>query len=196
MRLVVATTDPTVLPPLTTWVLAAHLPRPGSRHAHEAAVPPADLAEVVRLYGLRAWVEQGYKQLKHELGWADLQVRAGRAIGRHWTLVCCAFSFCWRAWFGESPPPPAPPDPSRATARGSAPLIARGRAEGKRSRWPRPAAAPSWPVDLRRVRSWLTPWSRLWRCWRAWSTGPPPAAVQELLTAVAAGRPLDLYAPG
>ncbi|MDQ6915863.1 MAG: transposase, partial [Actinomycetota bacterium] len=33
VRLVVATTDPARLPPLTTWVLAAHLPRPGSPRA-------------------------------------------------------------------------------------------------------------------------------------------------------------------
>jgi hypothetical protein len=31
----------------------------------------ADVAEVVRLYGLRNWVEQSYKQVKGELGWAD-----------------------------------------------------------------------------------------------------------------------------
>jgi hypothetical protein len=60
---------------------------------------------VVRLYGLRNWVEQGYKQVKHELGWADFQVRGDRAIRRHWALVWCAFSFCWRAWFAEHPPP-------------------------------------------------------------------------------------------
>nr|WP_311700418.1 hypothetical protein [Streptomyces sp. DSM 41699] len=29
--------------------------------------PPADLAEIVRLYGLRPWIEQGYKQIKDEL---------------------------------------------------------------------------------------------------------------------------------
>jgi hypothetical protein len=55
----------------------------------------ADLAEVVRLYGLRTWVEQGYKQVKDELGWADFQVRSAEAIRRHQTLVNCAFSFCW-----------------------------------------------------------------------------------------------------
>ncbi len=57
---------------------------------------------MVRLYGLRNWVEQGYKQVKGELGWADFQVRSDRAIRRHWTLVCCAFSFCWRAWFAQA----------------------------------------------------------------------------------------------
>ena len=74
------------------------------------------------LYGLRNWVEQGYKQVKHELGWADFQVRGDRAIRRHWQLVCCAFSFCWRAWFAEPPPPPSPPDaqPASAGARGEA----------------------------------------------------------------------------
>jgi len=64
----------------------------------------------VRLYGLRNWVEQGYKQVKGELGWADFQVRSDRAVRRHWQLVCCAFSFCWRAWFAEPPPAPSPPD--------------------------------------------------------------------------------------
>jgi hypothetical protein len=104
LRLVVATTDPATLPKLSTWYLVTNLPRPGRRRI-PPPFPPADLAEVVRCYGLRNWVEQGYKQVKHELGWADFQVRSDRAIRRHWTLVCCAFSFCWRAWFAEHPPP-------------------------------------------------------------------------------------------
>jgi hypothetical protein len=40
-------------------------------------------------------VEQGYKQVKDELGWADFQVRSDLAIRRHQALVNCAFSFCW-----------------------------------------------------------------------------------------------------
>jgi hypothetical protein len=47
------------------------------------------------LYGLRMWVEQSYKQIKHVLGWSDYQVRRDLAMRRHWQLVCCAFSFCW-----------------------------------------------------------------------------------------------------
>src|SRR5215472_8211014 len=43
----------------------------------------------------------GHKQVKQELGWADFMVRSDRAIRRHWQLVCCAFSFCWQAWFAE-----------------------------------------------------------------------------------------------
>jgi len=106
VRLVVATTDPATLPPLQTRYLTTNLPHPSSARAAGTPFPPADLAEVVRLYALRNWVEQGYKQAKHELGWADFQVRADRAIRRHWALVCCAFSFCWRAWFAEPPDPP------------------------------------------------------------------------------------------
>jgi hypothetical protein len=119
LRLVVATTDPATLPKLTTWYLVTNLPRPGSRRA-PAPFASADLAEIVRLYSLRNWVEQSYKQVKHELGWADFQVRSDRAIRRHWQLVCCAFCFCWRAWFAEPPPAPAPPDaqPASAGARG------------------------------------------------------------------------------
>jgi SRSO17 transposase len=103
IRLVVATTDPATLPKLTTWYLITNLPHPERRRARPAFAP-ADLAEVVRLYSLRNWVEQSYKQVKGELGWADFQVRSDRAIRRHWQLVCCAFSFCWRAWFAEHPP--------------------------------------------------------------------------------------------
>ncbi len=101
VRMVVATTDPATLPAISTWYLASNLPRPGSARAVDTAHRVADLAEVVRLYGLRNWVEQGYKQVKHELGWADFMVRSDRAIRRHWQLVCCAFSFCWQAWFAE-----------------------------------------------------------------------------------------------
>jgi hypothetical protein len=99
-RLVVATSDPRLLPQASTWYLVTNLPVPGtSRAAEHPTLPVADLAEVVRLYGLRQWVEQGYKPVKQELelGWADFQVRSDRAIRRHWELVCCAFCFCWWA---------------------------------------------------------------------------------------------------
>jgi hypothetical protein len=119
LRLVVATTDPATLPKLTTWYLVTNLPRPERRRARPL-FPPADLAEVVRLYGLRNWVEQGYKQVKGELGWADFQVRSDRAIRRHWQLVCCAFSFCWRAWFAEHPAQPAPVEPAAVAPIGAA----------------------------------------------------------------------------
>jgi hypothetical protein len=37
---------------------------------------PADLTEVVRLYGTRHWIKQSYKQVKDQLGWADFRVRS------------------------------------------------------------------------------------------------------------------------
>ena len=96
-RLVVVSTDPENLPELTTWYLLTNLPLPGSVQAAQHPLPTADLTEVVRLYGLRIWVEQSYKQVKQSLGWAQYQVRADIAIRRHWQLICCAFSFCWWA---------------------------------------------------------------------------------------------------
>jgi DDE superfamily endonuclease len=151
VRLVVATTDPATLPKLSTWYVATNLPLPRARRGARPPLPPADLAEVVRLYGLRVWVEQGYKQVKGELGWADFQVRGDRAIRRHWQLVCCAFSFCWRAWFAEPPPapPPAAP-PASAGARGATTGRQGGRARrgGALAGHPAPGARLVGPVDM------------------------------------------------
>jgi SRSO17 transposase len=84
VRAICATTDRRRWPNLSTWYLTTNL-----------SAEQASLAEIVRLYGLRHWIEQGYKQMKNQLGWADFMVRSSRAIRRHWTLVCCAFAFCW-----------------------------------------------------------------------------------------------------
>ena len=83
-RAVCATSDRNTLPEISTWYLTTNL-----------ACEQVPLADIVRLYGLRNWVEQSYKQMKDELGWADFMVRKDRAIRRHWELVCCAFVFCW-----------------------------------------------------------------------------------------------------
>jgi len=143
-RAVIATTDPATLPDPTTWYLLTNLPAPDA--AAEMALPAANLGEVVRLYGLRNWVEQSYKQVKTALGWSAYQVRSDRAMRRHWALVWCAFSFCW--WAAErSPaalvPSPAPPRPTRvagaapatrgkntATRDPTAPIVAPGIAAG------------------------------------------------------------------
>ena len=101
-RSVVATTDPKELPDKATWYLATNLPHPDSERATEGELEAANLAEIIRLYGLRMWVEQSYRQVKHVLGWSDYQVRSDLAIRRHWQLICCAFSFCWWA-YGHSP---------------------------------------------------------------------------------------------
>jgi hypothetical protein len=197
---VAATTDPATLPGLSTGYLATNLPRPGAPRADEAPFGPADLAEVVRLYGRRNGVEQGYKQVKQELGSADFMVRSDRAIRRHWHLVCCAFSFCWQAWFAAPEPPAhqaapaAEADASSSEARAATPTPGRGGKMGP-ERAPGPGRLASWPVALRRVRGWLDPWTFLRRCWRAWSNAPPPPELQALLDAVCQGRPLNLHLP-
>jgi hypothetical protein len=138
-RLVVATTDPARLPGHSSWYLLTNLGRPASRRAQQA-----DLAEVVGLYGLGNWVEQGYKQVTGELGWADFQVRSARAIRRHWTLVAGAFSFGWRAWVADHPGQPAGPDlPAVLTA---------ARGQRRPDIGAEPAVRSSWPVAVR------------WRC--------------------------------
>jgi len=111
-RLVVATADPAALPAKATWYLVTNLPRPAGPREADSPHPAADLAEITRIYGIRHWIEQSYKQVKDELGWADFQVRSDIAIRRHQALVNCAFSFCWDAWFAHpAPPAVTPPAP-------------------------------------------------------------------------------------
>jgi hypothetical protein len=100
-RLVVATTDPATLPQDSTWYLITNLPKPGSPRSRASTLEPADLSEVVRLYGMRAWVARSYHQLMQKIGWDDFMVRSERAILRHWLLAFCAFSFCRHVWSGN-----------------------------------------------------------------------------------------------
>jgi hypothetical protein len=73
----VVTTDPQRLPHLSTWYLSTNLPATDTERASQNdALASASVGEVVRLYGLRMWVEQSYKQVKHALGWSDYQVRS------------------------------------------------------------------------------------------------------------------------
>ena len=119
-RLVVATADPATLPPKATWYLVTNLPRPGGPREADSPHPAAGLAEIVRIYGIRHWIEQSYKQVKDELGWADFQVRSDIAIRRHQALVNCAFCFCWDAWFAD------PPAAAKPAHRGRNPAAERG----------------------------------------------------------------------
>ena len=175
-RLVVATADPGTLPDKATWYLATNLPRPGGPRGADSPHPAAGLAEIVRIYGIRHWIEQGYKQVKDELGWADFQVRSDAAIRRHQALVNCAFCFCWAAWFADQPPQrdggASRPEPGRGE-RGAAPgrtaagaVLAPGAVGGTRLAFPldhaaalvagmvqsAPAAAAASPDQLGRGR--------------------------------------------
>jgi hypothetical protein len=137
-RLVIATPDPATLPEAATWYPETTLP-----------AATAELAAIVRLYGLRNWVEQQYKQVKGALGWNQYQVRSDTAMRRHWALVQAAFAFCWwtetrapaLATAPATPPPdetPGPPPGERGGKGGgpgsglapAAALLARGAAAG------------------------------------------------------------------
>jgi hypothetical protein len=127
-RLVVVTTDPQTLPAVSTWYLVTNRPHPQATRARETTLAAADLAEVTRLYGLRNWVEQSYKQQKDELGWADYMVRSDRAMRRHWQLVVCAFTFCWTAGnMPASTEAAVPPAAAASVARGEKPGASRHR---------------------------------------------------------------------
>ena len=148
-RVLVATTDPRTLPRLCTWYLVTNLPAPGTEQAAHSALAAADAAEIVRLYGLRQWVEQSYKQTKYALGWHEYQVRSDLAIRRHWALVCCAFAFCWYNLSQQHPAfapvsmealsSPPPPEPSSPPAPASS--VEAGRGENQQAA--STAAAPA-----------------------------------------------------
>src|SRR6266581_4137558 len=150
-RLVVATADPATLPEKATWYLATNLPRPGGPREPDSPHPAAGLAEIVRIYAIRNWIEQSYKQVKDELGWADFQVRSDVGIRRHQVLVNCAFSFCWATWFHDHPAPrrtaaprPQPGRGERGAARRRTPagaVLAAGAARGARLAFPLDRAA-------------------------------------------------------
>lgn len=42
-------------------------------------------------YGLRTWIEYGFKHAKNELGWADFRVTDYASIERWWELISCTY---------------------------------------------------------------------------------------------------------
>ena len=80
-RYYVVTTDPVHLPltpPGTTWHLMTNLSGKIER-------------AVGITFGLRTWIEYGFKQAKDELGWADYRLTDAHSIARWWELVMCAY---------------------------------------------------------------------------------------------------------
>jgi hypothetical protein len=72
------TTDPQTLPPESTWYIMTNL----EGHIRKTVGNP---------YGLRTWIEYGFKHAKNELGWADFRVTDYASIERWWELVSCAY---------------------------------------------------------------------------------------------------------
>jgi hypothetical protein len=78
IRFYYLTSDPEKLPAATTRFVMTNLPG-DVRH------------ELGNLYGLRAWIEYGFKHIKNELGWADHRLTDYAAIERWWELVFSAY---------------------------------------------------------------------------------------------------------
>src|SRR5579875_3506939 len=72
------TTDPLHLPRDTTWEIMTNLSGTIER-------------SVGNTFGLRTWIEYGFKQAKDELGWADYRLTDAASIERWWELVLCAY---------------------------------------------------------------------------------------------------------
>jgi SRSO17 transposase len=71
------TTDKVELPENTTWFIMTNL--------------PGDIQKSVgNTYGLRTWIEYGFKQVKDELGWADYRLTSYEEIEKWWEIVCSA----------------------------------------------------------------------------------------------------------
>lgn len=74
------TTDPVHRPSESTWQLMTNL--------------PGQIEDSVgNTFGLRTWIEYGFKQAKDELGWADFRLTDAASIVRWWELVLCAYLF-------------------------------------------------------------------------------------------------------
>jgi SRSO17 transposase len=72
------TTDPKTLPVESTWYIMTNL--------------QGKIQQTVgNTYGLRTWIEYGFKQTKNELGWAHYRVTDYASIERWWEIVCCAY---------------------------------------------------------------------------------------------------------
>ena len=73
------TTDPATLPAETTWELMTN--------------QPGKIEQTVgNTFGLRTWVEYGFKHSKDDLGWADYRVTDYASIERWWELVMSAYT--------------------------------------------------------------------------------------------------------
>jgi hypothetical protein len=105
-RVVIATTDPVTLPDLSTFYLITNLPTPGSSRAQESEFAAASVEEVVRLYGLRMWVEEsrhpgeacpGVVRVSSQERSGDQAALAAGVLCLFFLLVSSGSSSCGRA---------------------------------------------------------------------------------------------------
>ncbi|MDJ1176003.1 transposase [Roseofilum capinflatum] len=72
------TTDPQTLPDNSTSFVMSNIPH-------------LKYSNVGNIYGERTWVEYGFRQCKHELGWADFRLTHYPHIERWWEMICTAY---------------------------------------------------------------------------------------------------------
>jgi SRSO17 transposase len=72
------TTDVDEQPPDSTWLIMTNLPGTIKK-------------TVGNTYGLRTWIEYGFKQSKNELGWADFRLTNYTDIEKWWEIVCSVY---------------------------------------------------------------------------------------------------------
>lgn len=102
IRYFAITTDPVHLPPETTWTVMTNLPGKIER-------------TVGNTFGLRTWIEYGFKHAKDELGWADYRLTDAHSIERWWELVMCAYLLVSLQAPALAAPAQAAPDPALST---------------------------------------------------------------------------------
>jgi SRSO17 transposase len=161
------TTDPQTLPPETTWILMTNLP--GKIEA-----------TVGNTFGLRTWIEYGFKHAKDDLGWADYRVTEAASIERWWELVMSAYTLvslqtpAFAALGHVAPPLPVAGDASAPDS--SAPLDAH-------PAWER---GSGWKQHLNNLRLLLQPYvcTCLLLAWLPLVPLPHAQAVQTGLAAL------------
>jgi len=90
------TSDPVLLPPNSTWMVMSHLP-----------LEPDPTEFIGNLYGLRTWIEYGFKQCKNELGWAEYRLTHYEQIERWWEMVSSAYLMVSLQFYGLGAQPPS-----------------------------------------------------------------------------------------
>jgi SRSO17 transposase len=124
------TTDPVRQPEETTWYLKTNLPGKLER-------------SVGNTFGLRTWVEYGFKQAKDELGWADYRLTEAHSMERWWEVVMSAYTLVSLQSLARTAKPSAP-----ASAPAPAPVTAH----------PQWAADAGWKHQLNNLRRLLQPY--------------------------------------
>ncbi len=90
------TNDPATLPKNSTWSVMSHL---DERRDH--------FDQIGNLYGLRTWIEYGFKQCKDKLGWAGYRVTQYAQIERWWEIISSAYLMVSLQFWGLGEEPPA-----------------------------------------------------------------------------------------